>query len=237
MQEEFNDYIASGINNQNLIAEQKRTFMKNYERFFPQDKKSFVLDIGIGRGEMLWCMKERGFDNYLGIDISPSVVEYCRKAGYNCELVEDAVGFLNKNPNRFSVITMLDVLEHIELEKVVGFLSAIKTALAPGGKFIVQTPNMQAPYGYMTRYHDITHKFGVDERSLGQLLVSAGFHDYKCYSYEDIIADSPLAICRRAARGPYRFTVRVLRYINGMLNSKILSSRIYAVAKKENADQ
>ena len=97
------------------------------------------------------------------------------------------------------------------------------------GNDIIQTPNMQAPYGYMTRYHDITHEFGVDERSLGQLLNAAGLNNFRCYKLESFIGYSPQVILRKIARRIYQFTTRVLRYINGMLNPKILSSRFFAV--------
>ena len=54
-------------------------FRFNYLKHFPQPAAaSRVLDIGIGRGEMLTCMKDWGFA-YRGVDISPSTAAtYCR---------------------------------------------------------------------------------------------------------------------------------------------------------------
>jgi len=230
MEEIFNDYVESGVLNKKLIKEQKQIFAVNYKTFFPENKDALVLDIGIGRGEMLWSMREWGYINYLGIDISPSTVDFCSKAGLNCKMVDNTVKFLNKNKQKYSIITMLDVLEHIPKDQVIDMLTAAGQALTPNGKLIVQTPNMQAPYGYMTRYHDITHEFGVDERSLGQLLNAAGMNNFKCYKYESFIGYAPQVILRRIARRIYQFGTRVCRYINGMLNPKILTSRIFAVA-------
>ena len=42
-----------------------------------------MLDIGVGLGEMLSCMKNWGH-NYHGIDISPSTIEFCKKYNQEC---------------------------------------------------------------------------------------------------------------------------------------------------------
>ena len=138
MEEIFNDYVESGLKNKKLIQEQKQIFNVNYKRFFPENKDALVLDIGIGRGEMLWSMQKWEYINYLGIDISPSTIDFCSKSGFNCKLVDDTIVFLNGHKQSYDMITMLDVLEHIPKDQVVDMLIAIRQALAPDGKLIIQ---------------------------------------------------------------------------------------------------
>ena len=76
------------------------------------EKYGKVLDIGVGRGEMLSCMKEWGL-NYQGIDISPSKIGFCQSLKLNCEVIDNTVDWLHKNREELEIITCLDVLEHI----------------------------------------------------------------------------------------------------------------------------
>lgn len=92
----FDDYIDNAFDDRNQSEWKKQVLAQNYRKFFPEDKAVPVLDIGIGRGEMLWSMREWEYTNYNGVDISPSTVEFCSKLGYECQLVDDTVSFLNE---------------------------------------------------------------------------------------------------------------------------------------------
>ena len=45
---------------------------------------------------MLQCFKNWGYQNYLGVDLSPSTVKFCQGLGLRCQVVEDTaeVSFL-----------------------------------------------------------------------------------------------------------------------------------------------
>jgi SAM-dependent methyltransferase len=203
-----------------------------------------VLDIGIGRGEMLSCMKHWGYENYTGIDISPSTVEFCTSLELNCVEVSDTAAWLDENKNRFCVITLLDVLEHIPKNEVISFLKSAREALRSDGILILQVPNLQTPDGQLHRYNDFTHETGFIEHSLSQVLLTAGFKKFDFYGFETILAGVRsrnmlyrILACiqkelRKALRRVYWSYVRFVRKVNCNLNPAILHPVFYAVAKK-----
>ena len=208
-------------------------FERNYRPFFPVDQSQPLLDIGIGRGEMLSCMKSWGYTNHLGIDISPSAVKHCVDLGLQCELVTDTVNWLQAHPGGWALITLLDVLEHFRKEDLLEFLAAARMALSPGGLLIIQVPNLQSPEGFLHRYYDLTHEIGFTEHSLMQLLLVARFGSARFYSFEDSIDSGWKERCRLLLRYFYRSWVRFSRKINGNLNPAIISPIMFVVVSKE----
>ncbi len=51
----------------------------------------------------------------------------------------------------------------------------IKNKLNPGGYVVIQTPNMGSVLGCLYRYNDLSHEFGLTEKSALSLLKVAGF--------------------------------------------------------------
>lgn len=232
MKELFDSYIETAFGEHKQAEFKFAQFEKNYKRFFPPNKNAFVLDIGIGRGEMLSCMKNWGYQNYLGVDISPSTVNYCKSLGLNCLMVGDVTKWLTKRNDSFELITLLDVLEHIKKEETIEFLKALKLSLKEGGILIIQVPNLQAPDGQLHRYNDFTHEVGYVEHSLQQVLKTAGFNEISFYGFEDSISRSWKEIIRIILRAFFWKYTRFIRIINGNLNPEILNPVFYAVVKK-----
>ena len=190
MKEVFDNYIENAFGEYQQAEFKFKQFEVNYLKHFPSARKNEpVLDIGIGRGEMLTCFKNWGYTNYLGIDISPSTVSFCKSIGLNCSLVNDTVWYLEDHKDTYVVITLLDVLEHFNKKDAIPLLVAIKSALKAGGVLIfIQVPNLQAPDGHLHRYNDITHEIGFIEHSLAQVLIVAGFTDFKFQGFEDFVS-------------------------------------------------
>src|ERR1035437_2684541 len=142
MKEIFDNYIETSFDGFQPAVFKFKQFKINYEKYFPKDKSSPVLDIGIGRGEMLSCMRDWGF-NYQGVDISQSTVKFCKTLKLNCEVTDNTATWLMNNEEKFSLITCLDVLEHVPRDQTIDFLKAIRASLANGGLAIIQVPNLQ----------------------------------------------------------------------------------------------
>ena len=81
MQEIFENYIDNSFDGHYQADFKFHHFELNYKQYFNKSISLKVLDIGVGRGEMLSCMKKWGH-NYHGIDISPSTVEFCKKLDF-----------------------------------------------------------------------------------------------------------------------------------------------------------
>ncbi len=217
-----------------LQSESKiRHFEYNYRHLFPENLNAKMLDIGVGLGEMLTCMRDWGYQDYIGIDISPSTINFCKSLGLNCQQVEDSANFLLEHSQQYDVITLLDVLEHIKKEDVINFLKALQTALRPGGLLIIQVPNLQSPDGYLHRYNDITHEFGYIEHSLAQVLITAGFKNFQFKGFEEFVIGSARENKLKLFRSIYWYFVHKLREINGNINPKILNPVFSAFVLKE----
>ena len=188
-----------------------------------------TLDIGVGRGEMLSCMSEWSCD-YLGIDISLSTVNHCQSLNLKALHVSDIKMFLESNDNKYDVVTMLDVLEHIPKNEVISILSNIRNRLTKNGKLIIQVPNLQAPFGYLHHFNDFTHFSGFVEHSLSQVVKASGFKRTVFYPFEETVDKSFRYLLKKQLREIYWLVIRVLRWLNNSPNPKILTPVFYCVA-------
>ncbi|MEQ8714145.1 MAG: class I SAM-dependent methyltransferase [Cyclobacteriaceae bacterium] len=111
-----------------------------------------ILDVGCGEGSFLIDIRKRKSGiKCLGIDINKTAVEEAKKKGIDaiCCTPEE---FNKSNDQKFDVITVFQVLEHIP--NVVSFTQCLSTLLKPNGKLIVSVPN-NAPY------YDTFEKYNV----------------------------------------------------------------------------
>jgi cyclopropane fatty-acyl-phospholipid synthase-like methyltransferase len=177
-------------------------------------------------------MKNWGYRNYEGIDISVSTVNYCKSIGLRCTLVEDTASWLGERSENFELITLLDVLEHIRKEDTIYFLKFLRKSLINGGKLIIQVPNLQSPDGQLHRYNDFTHEVGFTEHSMRQVLLVAGFDKFQFYGFESITSKSVRACIRTRLRNIFWQYIKITRTINGNLNPRILNPVLFSVVTK-----
>jgi len=231
MKEIFDNYVETSFDGFQQATSKFKQFEYNYKNYFPSDKEKLVLDIGVGRGEMLTCMRDWGFI-YQGVDISPSTVNFCKSLELKCETTDDTVVWLKNKNEKFSLITCLDVLEHVPREQTIDFLKAIRFSLTAGGTAIIQVPNLQSPFGYLHHFNDFTHVSGFVEHSLGQVLLAAGFKDFEFHGFEEVFPTGIKSVVKLFIRYFYRRLVRFLRKVNSNPNPYILDPVMYVVVKK-----
>lgn len=237
MKEIFDTYVENVFGNGGQALFKLRQFENNYRHFFPSNSAAALLDIGIGRGEMLSCMKNWGYTNFFGIDISPSTIAFCSSLGLPCEQIENTASWLKGNKKSFDLITLLDVLEHIKKDEIVPLLKTVIDSLKPGGVLIVQVPNMQSPDSQLHRYNDFTHEVGFIENSLRQILQVSGYSKISIQGFEDSVSPKVREKVRIGLRGLFWMYVRFLRKLNGNLSPEILYPVFYAVAFKEDGHE
>lgn len=152
------------------------SFERRFSSLLPGDRQAAILEVGCGEGRFLAYLKARGFTHLAGLDISPENVALCHRAG----LPFVAVGDLMDLPttavtDRYETIFAMDVIEHVPKDNAADVIVALRNRLKPGGALIVQMPNMAHLLGAYYRYHDLTHEFGVNEKSVVDLFMAAGF--------------------------------------------------------------
>lgn len=72
----------------------------------------------------------------------------------------------------FDAVIAWEVIEHLSLEAIPGWLAELKRVTAPGGRLVLSTPNVCRPGQY---WKDATHKTPLAHTELGALLILAGF--------------------------------------------------------------
>lgn len=107
-----------------------------------------VLDVGTGRGELLVAAIELGAEEAVGVDYSPAAIELARvtleRSGRSgrAEVRQGDARRLPVDDGRFDLVTMLDVVEHLDPGELEQALSEAWRALRPGARLFVHTmPN------------------------------------------------------------------------------------------------
>ena len=144
-------------------------------RFLPEVKDEPILEIGSGNGGLLLCLREQGYTDVTGLDISPEQVELSHARGFDNMQCADGLEFLLGCSREFGLIVMSDVLEHLPKAQVLETLVQANAHLRAGGRIILRVPNMSNPLNVRTRYVDLTHEVGFSKETLQQVLRVAGF--------------------------------------------------------------
>lgn len=165
----------------------------------PQNRQGPVLDIGCGYGFALLALQKLGYDRVLGVETSPQQAARARRCGLQVDVVDDTSAWLESQSENFTVILLLDVLEHLPVSGQIPLLQSIYNKLAPGGRLIIQVPNANAILSARWRYNDFTHYSSFTEHSLYFVLKNAGFDEMQL-STEKGLGSFPKRLWRRSAR-------------------------------------
>ncbi|MBS1493240.1 MAG: class I SAM-dependent methyltransferase [Bacteroidetes bacterium] len=144
-------------------------------KVLPINKDKNILDIGCGFGQTLKALRDKGYTNLKGIDINDESIAQCKKINLDVTKVEDIISYSNSTDKKYDFIIMSHVLEHIEKEKMIDNLRAIKSLLSEKGKYCVMVPNAQSNTGSYWRFEDFTHHYLFTSGSLQYVLRAAGF--------------------------------------------------------------
>jgi SAM-dependent methyltransferase len=144
--------------------------------WIPERKEARVLDLACGAGRLLFFFSERGYKDLTGVDISPDQVALARQVTPDVRQ-ESVLDHLESNPLSYDLITGFDIIEHFHKDEALRFLDGCFSALKPGGRLVLQTPNADSPWGVSIRYGDFSHEVCFNPNSLTRLLRMVGFCD------------------------------------------------------------
>ena len=158
----------------------------------PQGGSRRILDVGCGPGTNLALL--RNFGSVDGVDTDPAAVAFCKRRGE--QAVRLAEGTRLPFPDEsFDLLTMLDVLEHIEDENAA--LKEAARVLAPGGSLLVTVPAYMWMWGVQD---DIAHhRRRYTARRLRRALRRSGLQPVHS-SYFNTLLFGPIAAIRVARR-------------------------------------
>ena len=133
-------------------------------------KSGKALDIGTGFGLWTHFLKKKGFE-VQGIEINKSIARYTQDK-YQIPVSDIPIEEFNSD-EKFDLICIFDVLEHLEEPEVI--LSKLKTMLTPKGILYIQVPNvigLKYPYnhGLGLPYHI----WQFDPQTLKKLCLKSG---------------------------------------------------------------
>lgn len=139
-----------------------------------------VLDLGCGSGAMMEFLKNEGFTDVRGVDISQEQVDIARSRGLNAD-VQDAVAFLKAHVNTFDLLVAFDFFEHFTKTELLELAPLIHRALKPGGYLLLQTPNGQGLFPGQVIHGDLTHMTIFTPESMTNLLRLSQFEQIEFY--------------------------------------------------------
>ena len=153
------------------VADKQRVYVPYLDRGlggqFP------FLDLGCGRGEFLRILTGEGF-RAIGVDINPTSFPALRADGL--EVVErDLLAFLESDRGTYAGASLLQVAEHLTQAQIEKMLTLLLPRLAPGGIFILETPNPLSPFALAVFHTDPTHVTPLPPEAMRYAIEAAGF--------------------------------------------------------------
>ena len=136
---------------------------------------SSCLDLGCATGLFSHYLRQRGYQDVVGVDINEKLVEIARRNVASEFIIDDGLHYVTTCGRRFDLVALLDVLEHIPRDRAIDFLVGVRNVLTEGGFALVRTVNFGAITGPAYFYQDFTHVLPLGERNLQRLAVEAGF--------------------------------------------------------------
>lgn len=205
------------------------------QRYFPANRSVRILDLGCGYGALLIALKEAGYTNCCGIDVSLEQIEAARSLDNLDVACEDLFAYLRAQPDAaFDLITVLDVLEHFTREELLPLIDEIARVLLPGGRLIVHVPNGEAITPGVIRYGDLTHELAFTQASLRQLAHACGLKAV-AFAEDRPVAHGAISAIRAVLWWTMTLNFRLLRMAETGcgFRGQILSQNMLAILIRE----
>lgn len=171
------------------------------------------LDIGCGTGVFLRTLEKRG--TAYGLDLSEQALSYCQRDGCRL-LVRAAGGGLPFKDNSFSLVTLLDMIEHVDNDSEV--LRGAYRICRPGGVVVVTVPAFSFLWGRHDDAHH--HKKRYVRTQLRDIGISAGFTLEKL-TYTNFFIFVPVLLRRIISRKASSSKESDLRHTPKLINETL----------------
>ncbi|QTE30227.1 class I SAM-dependent methyltransferase [Pengzhenrongella sicca] len=206
-----------------------RPLLATYLKYF-EDSKA-VVDLGSGRGEFVSVLEEAGIHGY-GVDSDESQVATARAAGRDVRL-EDAVEHLHGlGVGEVDGVFSSQVAEHLTTNELMTTIDLVRRKLAPGGVFVMETPNPEALFIFSTFFYvDLTHIKPIHPEALRWAFEACGFDDVQIVRTQKVPDSARLQAIPAELRGEPGWDV--VGHNLDMLNDLIYGYQHYAVVGRK----
>lgn len=107
-------------------------------------KDTDILDIGTSTGTNLRMLRDFGFMNVVGLELSSEAISYCESKELG-PVEQGSVCSMPFPDQSFSLVLATDILEHVDDDERA--LKEIKRVLKPGGVCLITVPTFQILWG------------------------------------------------------------------------------------------
>lgn len=122
----------------------RREMFKKYISSLNLNKDAKILDVGSSSGTNLRLLKDMGFVNYNGFDMSELSKNFCESKGLGEVIIGDITNSKLES-DQYDLVLATDILEHIDDDVLA--LSEVERILKPSGVLIVTVPTFEILWG------------------------------------------------------------------------------------------
>lgn len=177
----YKSYMPQTVEGWNWVLDRIELNFGNIFSSIP--KNSLILDVACGVGYLEHYLLKKGFTTIHAVDLSEEQIDVAKEKlreyglDYNDKVrleVVDVFEHLRK-ANKYDVIVMLDILDHLTKDKVIELLHLAHGTIRNGGFLILRVTNADNPTFPHFFYRDFTHETPFTLSSIQQCLSLTGF--------------------------------------------------------------
>lgn len=193
-----------------------------------------ILEVGPGLGEFESYLNDKRVYNIDIVDNDKSVLEYVSKKYKirNLYFTKD-ISLIDKKLDKYNFIFLMQVLEHLPVDKYATTLRLLYQHLERGGFLVIVVPNANNPLGLIERYGDLQHTGSFTEQSLKDLINLSAIKDdsIEIKGYE-IPPYDPVNILRIILQKILHLILLAVMIVNGGIFFKTMAPNISLFIRK-----
>jgi SAM-dependent methyltransferase len=132
--------------------------------YLPEADGGSLLDIGCFAGSFLSMVPRHRFERQVGIDILPEQIQYANHhygTPFRSFQVAPSITDFGNLGEPFDAVTLIEVIEHLRHDEIIGLFEQLDKTLRPGGKLIITTPNYTSTWpvleALLNRFSDVSY--------------------------------------------------------------------------------
>lgn len=103
-------------------------------------KNKTILDVGCSNGWFCRVALDAGAKQVYAIEPDSNKLKEAKKSAPKANIQKGVAGKLEYSKNKFDLVTLLDVIEHIPVDSEIEVLNEINRVLKPKGHLLISTP-------------------------------------------------------------------------------------------------